>query len=135
MNSNRSCAFVLLAGTLVGMLANTASACDPGLEVTLDGPDPEWVPVGTQRTFDATATGGTVGSWRYYVYPGGDIADCDCDSCGDPPATQYTFSSVGAYNLCVDVEETDEFCDTLEDRLYLCPAIVLRSLHSRQRRR
>ena len=71
---------------------------------------------------DATASGGWVSSWRYYVYPGGDCTRCDCRydlPCGDPPDSNcpgLKFPSVGTYRLYVDVKEMDGSCWNLLDQ-------------------
>jgi len=123
MNSNRiGCAFVMLAGIMTGMAAETAIACNPDLGVVLAGPRPEWVHVGCHLPVDATVSGsGWVSSWRYYVYPGGDCSRCYCvdyGPCGDPPISSCPgtkFPSVGEYRLWVDVEEMDEYCNLLDE--------------------
>lgn len=123
MNSNRvGCALVVLAGIMTGMVTETASACNPDLTVVLGGRKPEWVHVNCPLSVDATASGGWVSSWRYYVYPGGDCTRCDCRydlPCGDPPDSNcpgLKFPSVGTYRLYVDVKEMDGSCWNLLDQ-------------------
>lgn len=121
MNSNRiRGALVLLAGIMTGMVTETANACNPDLGVVLGGPKPEWVHVNCHLPVDATASGGWVSKWKYYVYPGGTCERCDCQydlPCGDPPPSDCSglkFPSVGTYALCIDVYEMDGACNILD---------------------
>jgi hypothetical protein len=105
---------------LVGMVTVKASACYPSLDVCLDGHDPEWTFTGCPVGADATATGGTVSDWRYYIWPGGTCDDCDffenfAMPCGDPPPRSCPVGSPGTYHLYVDVCERDPFTWEITD--------------------
>jgi len=126
MNSSRTyCRLGVLAAIMVAMTSGMTSACDPGLEVFLTGQiDPEWVHVGCHRSVDAYATGGTVYNWRYYTWPGGTCSMCDWIAwgwtpCGDPPPSSCNnFTSVGTYNMVVEVEEVDPYTWQVTDYAY-----------------
>jgi hypothetical protein len=118
MDNNRiSCGFGVLAAIMASIMIGTAIACTPPFTVTLAGPDEEWVHVGCHLPVSADVAGGVVGEWKYYVYPIGLCDSCICRQgwppCGDPPGSSCAgslFSSVGTYNLCVEVKETNAYC-------------------------